>query len=216
MTRTPSPDTGTTVRRHPERGAADRAVIDAILDEAMVCHVGIVADDGRPVVIPMLHARDGDVLLLHGSPASRLIRTLKAGADVCVTVTLVDGIVLARSIFNHSLNYRSVVMFGTAEEVTDPVAKEAAFRAFTERLLPGRWDEARPPDERETRATAIVAIPIDRATAKVRTGPPEDDEADLRLDVWAGVVPYRPAAGAPQPDPDCAHLPIPPSVRDLR
>jgi nitroimidazol reductase NimA-like FMN-containing flavoprotein (pyridoxamine 5'-phosphate oxidase superfamily) len=208
-------DPRTTVRRHPERGTEDRTVIDAILDEAMVCHVGFVDAGGGPVVIPMLHARNGNRILLHGSPASRLIRTLKAGGDVCVTVTIVDGVVLARSVFNHAMNYRSVVLFGTAEEVTDPGEKDAALRAFTERLLPGRWEEARRPTDRETRATTILAIPIDRATAKVRTGPPSDDEADLSLEVWAGVVPIRSTAGTPEPDPPDGNRPIPPSVRSL-
>jgi nitroimidazol reductase NimA-like FMN-containing flavoprotein (pyridoxamine 5'-phosphate oxidase superfamily) len=176
-------------------------VIDAVLDEALVCHVGFDDASGHPVVIPMLHARDGDDLLLHGSPASRLVRRLSAGVPVSVAVTILDGLVLARSVFHHSVDYRSVVLFGTARVIGDPDTKLAALRAFTERLVPGRWDDARRPTDAELRATAVLALPIGTASAKVRTGPPDDDEDDLDLDVWAGVIPLRMAAGQPQPDP---------------
>jgi nitroimidazol reductase NimA-like FMN-containing flavoprotein (pyridoxamine 5'-phosphate oxidase superfamily) len=180
------------VKREPQRARYDRETIEAILDEALVCHLGFEVD-GQPYVIPTLHARVGDRLYVHGSAASRLLRHLAGGARACVTVTLVDGLVLARSVFNHSVNYRSAVVFGTATLVEDAEKREA-LRALTEQLAPGRWDEARQPTEQELKATWILSLPIDEASAKVRTGPEEDEPEDLDLPVWAGVVPVHLAA----------------------
>ena len=186
----------TTVKRHPERGAYDRATIDGILDEALICHVGFVVD-GQPYVIPTIHARDGDTLYLHGSPASRMLRTIKGGVDVCVTVTLLDGLVLARSVYNHSMNYRSVVALGRAKEVTDLQEKLHAMERIVEHVRPGRWSEARQPNDGEIKGTTILALPLDEVSAKVRTGPPKDFEDDLSLPVWAGVVPLALTASDP-------------------
>ena len=180
------------MKREPQRARYDRETIEAILDEALVCHLGFEVD-GQPYVIPTLHARVGDRLYVHGSAASRLLRHLAGGARVCVTVTLVDGLVLARSVFNHSVNYRSAVVFGTATLVEDAEKREA-LRVLTEQLAPGRWDEARQPTEQELKATWILSLPIDEASAKVRTGPEEDEPEDLDLPVWAGVVPVHLAA----------------------
>lgn len=202
----------TTLRRHPERGRFDRETIYAILDEAPICHVGFVGD-GRPVVIPTIHARDGDSIVLHGSPVSRMLRTLRNGGDVCITATLIDGLVLARSAFHHSMNYRSAVVFGTATEITDPDEKQASFRAVVEHVLRGRWDETRAPSRKETAGTMMLRVTIDDASAKVRSGPPIDDPEDLALAVWAGVVPLRVRADDPviaTPD-----QPLPASVRAL-
>lgn len=190
----------TRVRREPERGLYDRAAIDAILDEGLVCHLGFV-HDGQPFVIPTLYGRAGDELYVHGSSASRMLRTLDSGVDACLTVTLVDGIVLARSIFNHSINYRSVVVLGRATAVAEPEEKLRALEAFSDRLLPGRWADVRPPTATELKATAILRMPLDEASAKMRTGPPKDDEGDLDWPVWAGVIPLSLAAGEPVPDP---------------
>jgi len=201
MTLPPSPRTE--VRRLPERARYDTDVVHDILDEALVCHVGFVVD-GQPVVIPTIHARDGDRLYLHGSPANRMLRTLKRQVDVCVTVTLVDGLVLARSAFHHSMNYRSVVVFGPAREVTDPVEKMAAFRALVDHVTPGRWDDVRAPNEKEIRSTLVLALALTEASAKVRTGPPLDDEADYALPVWAGELPLRTQPGRPIGDPRLA------------
>ena len=198
------------VRREPERARYDRATIDAILDEALYCHVGFV-HDGKPVVIPTIHVRVGDDLLLHGSPASRMIRSI-TGHPVSVAVTLLDGLVLARSVFNHSLNYRSVVLFGTAEVVEEPALKLEAMRRFTDALVPGRWGEARVPTDLEVRSTTMLRIPIAEASAKVRTGPPEDEEEDLGRDTWAGVIPLRLTAGEPIPAPDLRPGIPPPGV----
>ena len=181
------------VRREPHRGLYDRSTIDAILDEALLCHLGFEVE-GQPYVIPTLHARVGDVLYVHGSSASRMLRHAAAGARVCATVTLFDGLVLAKSVFNHSVNYRSVVVFGSAT-VVDGDEKREALRALTEQLAPGRWDEARQPTEQELKATWILSLPLDEASAKVRSGPEEDDEEDRDLPVWAGVVPVHLAAG---------------------
>jgi uncharacterized protein len=186
------------VKREPQRGRYDRETIDAILDEALVSHLGF-AVDGRPYVIPTLHARAGDVVYVHGSAASRMLRHLEGGAPVCLTVTLFDGLVLAKSVFNHSVNYRSVVVFGTATAV-DGDEKRDALHALTEQLAPGRWDEARPPSEQELKATWILALPIEEASAKVRSGGPEDDPEDRDLPVWAGVVPVHLAAGVSEYD----------------
>ncbi|HEY8598958.1 MAG TPA: pyridoxamine 5'-phosphate oxidase family protein [Thermomicrobiales bacterium] len=191
------------VQRMPARGQYEREEVYQIVDAGLICHVGFV-QDGQPFVIPTLHARDGDTLLLHGSSASRLMKHAGAGGAVCVTVTYVDGIVLARSIFNHSINYRSAVLFGSGHLVTEPEAKMAALAMFTERLLPGRWDDAREPNRKELKATAVVAIPIDSASAKVRTGPPHDDDEDLALPVWAGVLPLHQQFGTPIADPEAA------------
>jgi uncharacterized protein len=187
------------VRRLPERGVYDRAAIDAILDEALVCHLGFV-HDGQPYVAPTLFARVGDEVFVHGSAASRMLRGLRGGLDACLTVTLLDGIVLARSIFHHSVNYRSVVVLGRATEVEGRDEKLHALEAFSERLLPGRWTVVRPPNALEVKATTILRLPLDEASAKVRTGPPTDEEADYALPVWAGVIPVALTAGDPVPD----------------
>lgn len=205
----------TRLRRHPERGRDDRQLVHAILDEALVCHVGFVAD-GYPTVIPTLHARAGEILYLHGSPASRMLQAAPQG-EVCVTVTLLDGVVMARSAFNHSMNYRSVVVFGQPRVVTDPDEKLLAFRTLVEHVAPGRWDDARHPTPSELTATTVLALALDEASAKVRSGPPKDDEADLGLDVWAGVVPLRTVAGDPVPDPGLAPgLDVPEYARSYR
>jgi uncharacterized protein len=180
------------IRREPQRGRYDRETIDAILDEALLCHLGFEVD-GQPYVIPTLHARVGDRLYVHGSAASRMLRHAAAGARMCATVTLFDGLVLARSVFNHSVNYRSVVVLGNATLVAAD-EKRDALRALTEQLAPGRWDEARQPTDKELKATWILWLPLDEASAKVRTGPEEDDAEDLDLPVWAGVVPVHLAA----------------------
>jgi uncharacterized protein len=198
------------VRRVPQRGTHDRAVIDAILDEAPVCHLGFV-HDGHPFVIPTLHARVGDELLLHGSAASRALRTLRAGASVCVTVTLVDGLVLARSAFHHSMNYRSVVLLGTTRAVEGDAAKTAALEAFTEKLVPGRWPEIRWPNRKELKGTAVLSLPIEEGSAKVRTGGPVDDAEDYALPVWAGVIPLDTVPGTPIAD--SGDVPVPEHVR---
>ncbi len=176
------------VRRLPDRGRYERAVIDDILDEALICHVGFVAD-GQPFVIPTIHARAGGVLYLHGSVASRMLRTLKGGVPVCVTASIVDGLVLARSAFHHSLNYRSVVVLGSAVEVEDETEKLRALHAIVEHIAPGRWDEVRGPSPSELRQTIVLEMRLDEASAKVRSGPPKDEEGDLALPVWAGELP---------------------------
>lgn len=212
-----APSPRTRVRRHPERGRYERRDVDAILDAALVCHMGFV-QDGQPFVIPTLHARVGDELYLHGSSASRALRTLGEGLPVCVTATLVDGIVLARSVFDHSVNYRSVVVLGRAAAVVDPAEKAAALEAFTERLVAGRWAEARPPSAHELKATGVLCLPLDEASAKVRSGGPGGaDGPDGDLDVWAGVVPLSVVAGEPVPDPALRDgIPVPASVQALR
>ena len=186
------------VKREPQRARYDRQTVDAILDEALICHLGF-AVGGRPYVIPTLHARVGDRLYVHGSAASRMLRHVATGAEVCVTVTLFDGLVLARSVFNHSVDYRSAMVFGRATLVEGD-EKVAALRALTEQLAPGRWDEARQPTAKELKATWILSLPLDEASAKVRTGPPEDEPEDLDLPVWAGVVPVHLAAGPSEYD----------------
>ncbi len=199
------------IQRHPERAVADRAVAFAILDEALICHVGFVAD-GRPWVIPTMYARDGEVLYLHGSPASRMLRGLAGGIDVSVTVTLLDGLVLARSVFSHSMNYRSVVIAGTATEVTDSDTKLGAMRSLVEHVLPGRWDEARQPSAKEMRTTIVLELPLDHLSTKVRSGPPSDIPADRELPVWAGEIPVRLAFGDPDADALVANSALPASV----
>lgn len=199
MTSEPSSER-TRLRRLPERGKHDRATIDAIIDEALICHVAFSTDDG-PVVIPTIHAREGDTLYLHGSAASRMLRIIREGEPICVNMTIIDGLVMARSLFNHSMNYRSVILFGTAREITDPDEKLASMRLVSEHMSPGRWNDARRPNDKELRATMMVAIPLDEASAKVRTGPPGDNDEDYDLDVWAGVIPVELTFGEPQPDP---------------
>lgn len=190
----------TTVRRIPARGVYDRALINAVLDEALICHVGFV-DDGQPFVMPTIHARFDDQLVLHGSRGSRMLRTLASGAPACITVTLLDGLVLARSAFHHSMNYRSVVVLGKGVEVTDRETKLAMLDRLVEHVVPGRTADARGPDDNEFEATMVVALPIDECSAKVRTGPPGDEEADYALDVWAGLIPLSVAPGEPIDDP---------------
>lgn len=202
------------VRREPERAAYDRPTIDAILDAALVCHLGFERE-GQPYVIPTLHARVGDLLYVHGSAASRAVRALGEGIPACVTVTLLDGIVLARSVFEHSINYRSVVVIGTASRVTNPDEKNTALEAFTEKLLPGRWADARAPTRNELKATGVLSLPISEASAKVRRGAPGDgDSPDAELDIWAGHIPLVVRAGAPVPAPDLRPgIPVPPYAR---
>ena len=188
------------LKRLPKRGEYGREGVYGILDEGFVCHVGFVVE-GQPFVIPTGYARSGDMLYIHGAQASRMLRALSGGIEVCLTVTLVDGMVLARSAFHHSMNYRSAVVFGRAVAVEDASEKLEALRALTEHLAPGRWAEVRQPTEGEMRATLVLALPLAEASAKVRTGPPVDDEEDYELPVWAGVVPLSVAAGEPVADP---------------
>ena len=199
MPPTSAPSPRSRVRRAPSRADYDRATIDAILDESLVAHLGF-AVDGQPYVIPTLHARSGDVVYVHGSAASRMVRTLAAGTPACLTVTLLDGLVLARSAFHHSMNYRSVVVLGQARMVEGDAERREALRLFTERLVPGRWDEVRPPSRQELKGTQVLALGLDEASAKLRGGGPVDDDEDYDLDVWAGVVPLTLECGAPQPD----------------
>jgi nitroimidazol reductase NimA-like FMN-containing flavoprotein (pyridoxamine 5'-phosphate oxidase superfamily) len=198
----------TRVRRLPERAAYDRDTVHAILDEGFICHVGFVVD-GQPFVVPTGYARVGETVYLHGSTGSRL--GLRPGMDVCVTVTLVDGLVLARSAFHHSMNYRSVMAVGRTRPVFDLEEKEAALRALVEHIVPGRSAEVRGGDRRELAATAVLAVPLDEVSAKVRTGPPIDDEPDYALPIWAGVLPLRQVADAPVPDPRLDPVLGPPS-----
>ena len=192
--------TRTTLKRLPQRGAFDRESINQILDEGFICHVGF-AVDGQQFVIPTGYARAADRLFIHGSQASRMLRTLGQGMDVCLTVTLIDGLVLARSAFHHSMNYRSVVVFGRAAVIDERQEKLAALLALSEHMIPGRWDDVREPSERELQLTTVLSLPLTEASAKVRTGPPLDDEEDYELPVWAGVIPLRLVANAPVPDP---------------
>jgi nitroimidazol reductase NimA-like FMN-containing flavoprotein (pyridoxamine 5'-phosphate oxidase superfamily) len=184
-----------------ERATYDRTLVNQVLDQALICHVGF-AIDGQPVVIPTIHARLGDALYLHGAPANHMLKSLGAGVEACVTVTLVDGLVLARSAFHHSVNYRSVCLFGRATEVTEAEEKLAALDALVEHVLPGRADDARRPNERELQGTLVLRLAIDEASAKVRTGPPLDDPEDVELNIWAGVVPLRTVGEPPIPAPD--------------
>jgi len=189
------------LRRKRERGSHDRATIDAILDEALIAHLGIADEGGQPLVIPTLHARRGDLVYLHGSVAGRTLRALAAGAPVCLTVSLIDGLVLARSAMHHSANYRSVMLLGRARSVEERAEKLAAFEAIVEHIVPQRWRDVRAPTDNELRATAVLALAIDEASAKVRSGPPLDDEEDYALDAWSGVIPLATTALAPEPDP---------------
>lgn len=206
----------TKVKRLPARGAYDRETIYSILDAGFICHVGFVVED-QPYVIPTGYARIGDHLYIHGSAASRMLRNLAAGVEVCVTVTHVDGLVLARSAFHHSINYRSVVVLGRAELVTDADEKYAALEAFTEHIIPGRWPEIRWPNELEMKATSVLRLPIEEASAKIRAGDPKDDEEDYKMNVWAGVVPLETFAGEPVPDTKLAKgIEIPEHVREYK
>ena len=189
----------TKVKRLPARGAYDRETIYSILDEGFICHVGFNVD-GQPYVIPTGYARIGDDLYIHGSAASRMLRNLSKGVEVCVTVTLVDGLVLARSAFHHSINYRSVVILGKAVLVEDREEKDRVLEAFTEHVIPGRWAEIRWPNELEMKATSVLKLPIDEASAKIRTGGPKDDDEDYEMNIWAGVLPLKVAPGDPIPD----------------
>ena len=193
----------TALGRKPDREVNDKAAIHAVLDQGLVAHVGLVAGQGaeaHPVVIPMLYARHGNRLLLHGSPASRLLRTAKAGVEVCVTVTLLDALVLARSGFHHSMNYRAVVVFGTAVEVVDHDEKVAALDRLVEHTVPGRTATRRPHTDKEVRSTTVLALPLEECSMKVRTGPPIDDDEDLAADTWAGLIPVHVGVGIPEPD----------------
>ncbi|HVQ38168.1 MAG TPA: pyridoxamine 5'-phosphate oxidase family protein [Pyrinomonadaceae bacterium] len=190
----------TTLKRLPKRAVYDRDLVYGILDEGFICHVGFTVE-GRPFVIPTGYARVDDQLYIHGSQVSRMLHTLAQGVDVCVTVTLVDGLVLARSAFHHSMNYRSVVIFGRARVVEQKEAKLAALLAFSEHVIPGRWDEVRAPHEHELKATTVLSLQLAEVSAKVRSGPPLDDEEDYELKVWAGVLPLKVVAGEPISDP---------------
>lgn len=196
------PSARTRVIREPHRGVYDRDTVNQILDEGLICHIGFVAD-GQPYVIPTIYGRDGNVLYVHGSVASRMLRNLERGVPVCITVTLTDGLVLARSVFNHSMNYRSVVILATATRVDDPAEKIAALRAVSEHVVPRRWNDARQPTEKELKVTSVLRIPIEEFSAKIRTGPPIDDESDYSFPTWAGVIPLETKTGAPIPDERC-------------
>lgn len=216
MSGSTAPTGRTCVVREPQRAVYDRSVIDAILDEAFVCHVGFTVDS-QTFVIPTMFARVGDSIYFHGSAASRMLRNLSDGLSVCITVTLADGLILARSVFNHSMNYRSVVALGVAQLVDAPTEKLEALRAFTEKILPGRWNDARQPNEKELKATSILKLPLTEVSAKVRTGPVEDDLDDYALKVWAGIVPLRLVADAPIRDERCdPSLPVPAYAANFR
>jgi uncharacterized protein len=197
-----NPTPRTRVVREPQRAVYDRDAVNQILDEAFLCHIGFVAD-GQPYVIPTSYGRDGDVLYIHGSAASRMLRNLDQGVPVCITVTLLDGLVLARSVFNHSMNYRSVVILGRATLVDDPAEKIAALRALSEHILPHRWDDSRQPNEKELKSTSVLRLPINEFSAKVRVGPPVDDEEDYSFPTWAGVIPLAMNSDMPIRDERC-------------
>ncbi len=204
-----APTERTRIVREPHRGVYDRETIYKILDEGLVCHVGF-SPGGQPFVIPTLYARIADAIYFHGSAASRMLRSVNDSANVCLTVTLTDGIVLARSVFNHSMNYRSVVALGKAILVDAPAEKLDALRAFTEKILPGRWNDARQPNEKELKSTSILRLPLTEVSAKARVGPPEDDAPDYALSVWAGVIPLSVVAEAPVRDEKCdIGIPLP-------
>jgi nitroimidazol reductase NimA-like FMN-containing flavoprotein (pyridoxamine 5'-phosphate oxidase superfamily) len=199
-----NPTPRTRIMREPQRAVYDREAVNQILDEAFLCHVGF-AVDGQPYVIPTSYGRDKDkdVLYIHGSAASRMLRNLDQGVPVCITVTLLDGLVLARSVFNHSMNYRSVVILGTATLVDDPAEKLAALRALSDHILPNRWDDSRQPNEKELKATSVLRLPINEFSAKVRVGPPVDDEEDYAFPTWAGVIPLEITSAQPIRDERC-------------
>ncbi len=205
------------LRRKRERGRYERRVIDAILDEALIAHLGIVDEHGQPFVIPTLHARSGDVVYCHGSAASRTLRALASGAPVCLTASLIDGLVLARSAMHHSANYRSVVLLGRARLIEDHEEKLQALHAVVEHIVPGRWADVRWPTSSELAATSVLALPIEEASAKVRVGGPLDDEEDYELSCWAGVIPLAYEPGVPQPDERLRPgIPLPPYARAYR
>jgi uncharacterized protein len=212
MSSNPMPTPRTRVVRESDRGVYDRDTINQILDEGFLCHVGFVAD-GQPFVIPTSYGRDGDVLYIHGSAASRMLRNLDRGIAVCITVTLLDGLVLARSVFNHSMNYRSVVILGTATLISNPKEKLAALLALSQHILPGRWDDSRQPNEKELKVTSVLRIPIEEFSAKVRVGPPIDDEPDYSFPTWAGVIPLDTTVGTPIRDERCERE-LPEYLRD--
>ena len=208
------PTARTRVVREPERGVYDRETAYRILDEGFICHVGFCVD-GQPFVIPTSYGRKDANLYIHGSAASRMLRQMREGVAVCVTVTLLDGLVLARSVFNHSMNYRSVVILGKATLVDDPAEKLTALRLLSEHILPGRWDDARQPNERELKATSVLRVPIEEFSAKVRTGPPIDDAEDYTFPTWAGVLPLEMKGGEPISDPTLdSTREVPPYVRN--
>lgn len=205
----------TTLRRHRERGKEDRAELYAVLDAGLICHLGVVAD-GTPVVLPTAYGRDGDTLYLHGSSANGAFGTAD-GQQVCVTVTHMDGLVCARSVFSHSMNYRSAVVFGAASVVIDDDERRHALEVITDHLIPGRWAAARQPTKKELAATAVLSLPLTEASVKIRSGMPMDDPQDLDLDVWAGVLPIAVTFGAPQPDPQLGDgIEVPAHIRDRR
>ena len=211
-----TPTERTQVKRLPKRGKYDRETVFSILDAGFVCHVGFSVD-GQPYVLPTNYGRSGDTIYLHGSAASRMLRTLSGGVPVSVAVTLVDGLVLARSAFHHSVNYRSVVILGTARLVEDPAEKMEALRVFTEHVMKGRWDDVRRPTEQELKATTVLALPLEEVSAKVRTGGPIDDEPDYALPVWAGVLPLETVGKEPLPDPQRKNEPaIPNYLKNYR
>ncbi|NEP17380.1 MAG: pyridoxamine 5'-phosphate oxidase family protein [Leptolyngbya sp. SIO4C1] len=206
----------TQLKRLPKRGSYDRDTLYAILDEALICHIGFVID-AQPFVIPTAYGRIDDRLYIHGSPASRMLRSLKQGIEICATVTLLDGLVLARSAFHHSMNYRSVVLFGTAEPVAAVAEKQRALQAFTEHVIPGRWEEVRQPTPQELAGTLVLSLPIVEASVKIRSGPPVDDVADQDWPVWAGVLPLQLAAKAPIADPQLTlGYEVPPALVNYR
>jgi nitroimidazol reductase NimA-like FMN-containing flavoprotein (pyridoxamine 5'-phosphate oxidase superfamily) len=210
------PTERTRIHRHPERATYDRKTVDAILDEALLCHLAL-ALDGHPSVIPTIHVRIGDELYVHGSAASRTLRAVKTNIEVCVEVTLLDGLVLARSTPKHSMNYRSVVLYGRARPITDPTEKYDAQMALVEHIVPGRAADVRAPNASEMKETLILAIRLDEASAKVRTGPPSDPEEDLTSAAWAGVLPFHLMPGEPEPDPRLdPRTPVPDYVRQYR
>src|SRR5690349_22870435 len=199
----------TKLKRLPKRGHFDRETVNAILDEGFICPVGFIVD-GQPFVLPTGYARVDDKLYVHGSQASRMLRSLAGGIDACVTVTIVDGLVLARSAFHHSMNYRSVVVFGRATLVDDPEEKYQALLSLSEHFVRGRWADVREPNEQEMKLTTVLCLPLGEASAKIRTGPPLDDEEDYALPIWAGIVPLKLTAGEPIKDPRLsAEIPVP-------
>jgi uncharacterized protein len=204
-----APSARTKIRRHPERGSYDRETVRSILDEGLICHLGFVVE-GTPFVMPTMYARRGDVVYVHGSPASRMLRAAAGPTDVCLTVTLLDGLVLARAVFSHSMNFRSAVVLGRAQEVVDPDEKMAASEALVEHICRGRWSDARHPNQKELATTTILKLSLDEASAKVRTGGPRDAEADLGLPVWAGHLPLAVRPLSPVPDDRLAETVAPP------
>jgi len=188
------------VNRKPERGYYDVETINKIIDEALYCHVSFIQDD-QPFIIPTIHARIDDQLILHGAKASRLLKKISTGNEIAIAVTILDGLVLARSVFHHSMNYRSVIIFGKGVEITDDKQKMKALKAVTDHILPGRWNDARKPNGKELKATSVISVKINEASAKIRTGPPKDEEQDYSLPVWAGVIPFTQKPSKPVDDP---------------